>query len=312
MVLSRSDERSGRQQRRFQMMTHRALTQASEIGAVAGPIDSPFDRDHDRHYAPPWSCQPTSGVQQRREVRWTVLRTLHDELAQLAVEGEALIAAATDLAAPVPTCPGWSIGDLLEHVGRVHGWVVSCLRADPTTSVLLRDEPDGPTGAQRVDWYRSMHRTLLEELERAARCPKVAGPSGPTSPRFWSRRQAHETSVHRWDAEHALSTPRPIEADWAIDAIDEFCEVFLPLSRPDARSLPRSLVLRVPLSGPSWVLRFADRAVTGCRGDRDGELVVEGKGPDLLLWLWGRPCAVSALAGVSSEEVNEVQRQLRH
>ena len=45
---------------------------------------------------------------------------------------------------------------------------------------------------------------------------------------FWQRRRAQETAVHRYDAETAAGTPTPIDADLAVDGIDEFFTVFLP------------------------------------------------------------------------------------
>jgi hypothetical protein len=39
--------------------------------------------------------------------------------------------AAGDLTAPVPTCPGWTLGDLVRHVGDVHRWQTAAVRDDP-------------------------------------------------------------------------------------------------------------------------------------------------------------------------------------
>jgi hypothetical protein len=40
-------------------------------------------------------------------------------LAQLAADGRAPRAAATDLDAPVPPCPGWTVTDAVEHTAMV-------------------------------------------------------------------------------------------------------------------------------------------------------------------------------------------------
>ena len=56
------------------------------------------------------------------------------------------------------------------------------------------------------------------------------GFAGPTTAAFWFRRQAHETAVHRWDAQRAAtpSSVDPIDATLAADGVDEWLEVFVP------------------------------------------------------------------------------------
>ena len=45
---------------------------------------------------------------------------------------------------------------------------------------------------------------------------------------FIQRRMAQESAVHRWDAELAVGAPNPIDADLAVDGVDEFLTLFLP------------------------------------------------------------------------------------
>ena len=50
----------------------------------------------------------------------------HDEyVGAIRTDGAALAAAArrAGIEAPVPSCPLWSVADLLGHVGRLHRWV---------------------------------------------------------------------------------------------------------------------------------------------------------------------------------------------
>ena len=57
--------------------------------------------------------------------------------------------------------------------------------------------------------------------------PKKAG--------FWPRRMAHETAVHRWDAQLAIAAGEPIEAKLAADGVSEVLDTWLPAGR---RHLP--------------------------------------------------------------------------
>ncbi|QSR30080.1 hypothetical protein CFI00_06040 [Nocardioides sp. S5] len=57
-----------------------------------------------------------------------------------------------ELDARVPTCPGWSLGDLAVHLGGVHQWAAhAVLEGNPH----LRPEPPAETGRQGLTtWYR--------------------------------------------------------------------------------------------------------------------------------------------------------------
>ncbi|MGQ0777330.1 MAG: maleylpyruvate isomerase N-terminal domain-containing protein [Pseudonocardiales bacterium] len=77
-----------------------------------------------------------------------------ERLAVLADEGAlfAVTAHSRDLAAPIPSCPGWTLGDLVAHLGLVYRWVTRvvreerCVPPDHAERVSLQDpDPtDGP------------------------------------------------------------------------------------------------------------------------------------------------------------------------
>src|SRR5204863_6014950 len=48
---------------------------------------------------------------------------------------------------------------------------------------------------------------------------------------FWHRRMAHETAVHRWDAQMATGLAEPIEAKLAADGVSEIIDTWLPAGR---------------------------------------------------------------------------------
>ena len=74
-------------------------------------------------------------------------------------EGELLALAAqrTSLDAPVPTCPDWTLRDLVRHVGGVHRWaatIVSESRGRPHDP-FAELEAFWPSDAGLVDWFRA-------------------------------------------------------------------------------------------------------------------------------------------------------------
>jgi hypothetical protein len=101
---------------------------------------------------------------------------------------------------------------------------------------------------------------------------------------------AQETSMHRWDAEAAAGDSHPIDADLAVDGVDEFLDGFLPRSlrrRPDA-DLGGSLHLHCTDRPGEWLVRIATGTVDVRRVHDKGDAALRGTASDLLLWLWAR------------------------
>lgn len=223
-------------------------------------------------------------------------------------EGRSLAAAAEQAGtgAPVPPCPGWRVRDLLRHTGVVHRWAAAFV-ADAHASPRPMGEPPLLDGAALVDWYRDSHRRLVETLERApadvACWTFHSAPLPSPSPlAFWTRRQAHETAVHRFDAEAARGgTPAPVGTRFAVDGIDELLRGFHARSRSRVRtSRPRVLRVRaedVPGgAGPAdddavWTVRLSDGPPVTERGggaDAPADAELSGPADQLYLALWNR------------------------
>jgi uncharacterized protein (TIGR03083 family) len=205
-----------------------------------------------------------------------------------AIEREsAALAAIADLAAPVPACPGWDVAELLRHVGSAHrnaGRIVAeRLQHHPDRTELL-----APDGVDPVAWLTTNTTALLDAL--ASTDPATPAWSfGPDrTAAFWARRMAHETVVHRVDAEQAVGRPSAVAADVADDGIDESLHVFLPmLARADTGPAGGELLLHA-LDGRSWVVVVGDGTATVEADHRKGDACVQGSAADLYLWLWGR------------------------
>ncbi len=125
----------------------------------------------------------------------------------------------------VPSCPDWDLGTLARHVGRVHRWATAVVRSgapvDPST--LPPGTPDDP--AALPAWLRE-GAAAFEATVSAGPLDRSCWAWGPDQrARFWARRMAHETFVHRVDAELAAGVdPEPTEPALAADAIAELFE----------------------------------------------------------------------------------------
>jgi uncharacterized protein (TIGR03083 family) len=217
------------------------------------------------------------------------LAALRADGAQLA---EAARAAGMEMA--VPTCPGWTVSDLLHHIGGVHRWAVLHI----TTGL------DRPTSAEEearifvrvgdpelLPRFLEGHAALLRALEGAGpdlRCWTFLPAPSPLA--FWARRQAHETHIHRVDAEMAAGWPSACGRELGTDGIDELLNGFL--ARRHGRLVadpPRSLGV-APIDEPerSWTIRIEpDRRVV-TPGIHAPDCTLRGSSADLYHHLWNR------------------------
>jgi uncharacterized protein (TIGR03083 family) len=129
--------------------------------------------------------------------------------------------ALADFAAPVPSCPEWSVADLAEHLGTVHRWAHELVRLRATKRIA-RIPTD--VAAVDVEWLRSGGHALAHTLRAADPDEPMWAWGADQHVRFWARRQLHETLVHRIDLELAMGAVSNLDAAIALDAVDEFLE----------------------------------------------------------------------------------------
>jgi uncharacterized protein (TIGR03083 family) len=197
---------------------------------------------------------------------------------------------------PVPTCPGWDLRDLAVHTGEVHRWAGHA--AATGTQPVGRPgtpAPDDGDGHAVATWLRQGADDLVGTL-------RSLDPTAPTWHLFpvaqvagvWPRRQAHETAVHAWDAEHAAGAATPIDAALAFDGIAEYFDLVLP------RLLARH-VITLPVGtfgvaatdvGHAVAATVVDGALRVTRDDPTPDAVLAGPAAACLGRLWNRPMGV--------------------
>jgi uncharacterized protein (TIGR03083 family) len=207
-----------------------------------------------------------------------------------------------DPAMRVPTCPEWTLPTLIEHLGRAHRWAATIVSRRAQSLVRFRDTPDRdlPHGAaERAAW-------VLAGASRLVAAVRDAGPSLPVwswaaeqTAGFWVRRMAHETVVHRADAELAVGRPVQIAADMAADGISEWLEI-IPCALDDAdlaalADLPghgESLHFHATDDGlgeaGEWLVRLTPSGVVWQPGHGKGDAAVRAAAADLFLLLLRR------------------------
>jgi uncharacterized protein (TIGR03083 family) len=207
--------------------------------------------------------------------REDLLAALQTNAADLAAYTET-----ADLGTPVPTCPGWTLRDLVNHTGGIHRWaarVVETGDGNHDRSATGPDEPDA-LAVWLLDGAEQLHRTLATtDPDRS--CWTFGFP--PHQAGFWLRRQALETAVHRWDARNAVGRPVIVESGLAAAGIDEVVDFLYP----------RQVALgRTPQLTGGVQLTATDLSTIWYLGETDAAITVKISGParNLLLLLWGR------------------------
>jgi uncharacterized protein (TIGR03083 family) len=207
----------------------------------------------------------------------------------------ALLAEAAEAAgsgAKVPACPGWRVRDLLRHTGTVHRWATAFV-AEGHTGPRPAEDPPALDGAPLLAWFREGHARLVDTLAGAApdvRCWAFLPAPSPLD--FWARRQAHETAVHRVDAESARGgEPTAVGAEFAVDGIDELLCAFHARPRSAVRTAElRTLRVRATdVPDAVWAVRLsAGPPVTVRDGAGDADCELSGPAARLYPALWNR------------------------
>jgi len=207
-------------------------------------------------------------------------------------EGAAVsaVAASGDPDAPVPSCPRWSLDRLVGHLGWVYNWVSEHLEARAATMLDRDAVPRPPRGAAVAQWFGHAHARVLAALRDIDPATEVWSWAGVNSAAFWQRRMAHETLIHRWDAENAVGEPGPLDSDLAADGVDELMEVILPFQVGSAAdALPEGTLHLHRTDGEGeWLCRISEGRLQAERIHARGDVAVRGTGEQLDLVLWRR------------------------
>jgi uncharacterized protein (TIGR03083 family) len=128
-------------------------------------------------------------------------------------------AAAAGPDAAVPTTPGWTITDLVEHVGQTQHWVAEIIEqriTDPTQ--LPTEMADLPTDVREWQtWLSQSAQRVTSACSDDALDAPVFNPAadGRSGTRFWMSSMLSEAVVHGFDTANAANRPADIDADIA-------------------------------------------------------------------------------------------------
>jgi len=220
---------------------------------------------------------------------------ISEHIDSLKREGQLLAAAAirTELDTPIPTCPDWRMRDLVRHIGGVHRWATGYV-GDRRTEAWDVDLDDivgtWPADPDLIDWFREGHARLVHTLASAPPdldCLTFLDAPSPLA--MWARRQAHETAMHRVDAESPGGTITKFHPEFAADGVDELLSCFITRpGRGPKVSSPCSIQVHATDTGDDWHIQIGLEDVVTLRLSSPADCTITGVAGDLYLLLWNR------------------------
>jgi uncharacterized protein (TIGR03083 family) len=233
-----------------------------------------------------------------------------------AVSEQLAVSATRNMDAPVQHCPGWTVRDLVVHIGEVQRFWVRIvgerLTARPTD--LVRGVPGD---AEPIEWFRSQTTELVSTLTTCADDVALWTWWDPEQNAAWvKRRQMNEVVVHAWDAGNAVGMATSIPTDVAVVGLQEFVDVFSRDLRDGAEPPPVALVATdcdwravlfaaelVDPDGPNMAGSSTAGSSPVGSSTMAPTLELRGSASEILLSLWGRatisdPAIVAALGAI--------------
>ncbi len=204
--------------------------------------------------------------------------------------------------AEVPTCPEWTIAELVAHLGMVHRWARAQIVGGDAPYASESDVLAEVAAADLHDWLGDGSAALIESLRSAPADVDawVFMETGRTPLEFWTRRQAHETTMHAVDAVAAqvgsirsaseATDGIDLSADFAVDGLDELLVRFAPRGRSKLfAGTPISVVVDPTDADAVWTLSVTEEALTVTDGDTaTPDSRWSGAAAQLYLGLWNR------------------------
>jgi uncharacterized protein (TIGR03083 family) len=200
------------------------------------------------------------------------------------------VAGSPDPDVRVPSCPDWSLRDLVEHLTEVHRFWAAAVAVGPSEHPPTLAPAKDTVSADLLTQSAAATQELIAALRAAGPamgCWTWWGDSGvPMTSGAVARHQVQEAAVHAFDAQLATGAPQPVPAIVALDGIAEFIGISHGTAGPWPYE-PARIGLHTA-EGESWLL---DLKAPGSRlldGQPEKVADLHGSASNLLLALHRR------------------------
>lgn len=139
------------------------------------------------------------------------------------------VASAPSLDVQVPTCPEWTLFDLVQHLGEGRRSWAATVAAGP--AAVTKSAAEGAPAAPQE--REALLAWLAESTEQLLGALKESGPDhgcwtwwgtsqSPQNCGAVARHQLQEIALHTYDAQHTVGAPQPLPDEVALDGVEEF------------------------------------------------------------------------------------------
>lgn len=186
----------------------------------------------------------------------------------------------------VPSCPGWTVADVVWHLIEVHSFWRQVV-ADGADPSRVTKSPR-PGDAALVERFTDGAGALVEALRAVDPSEIVWTWTGPRPAKWVMRRMAHETTIHGLDLGAATGGPVSVHAEVAADGIDEFLSTMLGLQREGRPRPGGSVHVHCTDTEGEWMVTDRDGAFEVTREHAKGSCALRGEAATIMSVLWRR------------------------
>jgi uncharacterized protein (TIGR03083 family) len=201
-----------------------------------------------------------------------------------------------DASTPVPTCPEWTLADLVDHVGGTQRMVAMLVgeRLAGPDSAYARYVPGPTDSTQWGAWLTDGAAQARQAFDSVTDDTPVWDPSGAAAGvPFWSRRLFGEACVHRADAAAALGMPYELAPELAVGAVEDWLDTMTSRgyweNKPDFAAAMsgdgQTLHFHATDAPGEWVARREPDRVALERTHTKADVALRGPATELLLVL---------------------------
>ena len=159
----------------------------------------------------------------------------------------------------IPHIPSWTTSNVIIHVGLVFSFVDQSIRqgapvGQQGVAAWANDPANQPDTSELSPWFQSVADNLNDAIWMHQPDDQVWTSSQQIhTAKFWMRRMTQEAAMHRWDIEAAHGDTQPINAELAVDGINEFYDFFIAERLPKAFSGDGSVHLHATDAEGEWM-----------------------------------------------------------